>query len=339
MLHKLAGPAIDADRLGHIDVALVSHEQHPDNLDESGRALASNVPLALTTRPSAAKLGPNAVGLSPWERREIPAPSGVTLTVTATPARHGPAGIERIAGEVVGFVIGVAETNEDLVYVTGDTVWYSGTAEVARRYSPRVVLLFAGAARTRGPFHLTMDTNDARRARVGVRARDARSRASRGLGALHPVAGRHRGNFATLGIEGRLRKVAPGTACGSEQPRLHSCCRTTCRDACASGHCIRSISIHRDSSRSGARRCSRAPCCAARRRLSGSSTARALRVACVAALGDQRLSTRRVRRGRRARLRLRPAQNRPEPIDRAHCRDAWPDRLRVAASARKAVRA
>jgi L-ascorbate metabolism protein UlaG (beta-lactamase superfamily) len=209
-LRKLAGPAIDADRLGHIDVALVSHEQHPDNLDESGRALASSVPLALTTRPSAAKLGRNAVGLSPWERREIPAPSGVTLTVTATPARHGPAGIERIAGEVVGFVIGVAETNEDLVYVTGDTVWYSGTAEVARRYSPRVVLLFAGAARTRGPFHLTMDTNDA------VELASAFEHA-----AIVPV--HHEGwahftqsqddiaaTFATLGIEGRLRRVAPG---------------------------------------------------------------------------------------------------------------------------------
>src|SRR5215471_7814822 len=61
-LRKLAGPAVDVG------------------------------PLALTTRTGASKLGPNAVGLSPWERREIPAPSGVTLTVTATPARHGPAG-------------------------------------------------------------------------------------------------------------------------------------------------------------------------------------------------------------------------------------------------------
>ena len=39
--------------------------------------------------------------------------------------------------------------------------WYDGVAEVARRFRPGVVLLFAGAARTRGPFNLTMNTNDA----------------------------------------------------------------------------------------------------------------------------------------------------------------------------------
>jgi hypothetical protein len=47
------------------------------------------------------------------------------------------------------------------IYVTGDTVWYDGVAEVARHFSANVVLLFAGAAQTRGAFHLTMDTNDA----------------------------------------------------------------------------------------------------------------------------------------------------------------------------------
>jgi hypothetical protein len=34
-------------------------------------------------------------------------------------------------------------------------------AEVARRYNPRLVILFAGSAKTRGAFHLTMDGNDA----------------------------------------------------------------------------------------------------------------------------------------------------------------------------------
>jgi hypothetical protein len=47
------------------------------------------------------------------------------------------------------------------IYVTGDTVWYDGVADVARRFQVGVVLLFAGSARTRGPFNLTMNTNDA----------------------------------------------------------------------------------------------------------------------------------------------------------------------------------
>ena len=47
------------------------------------------------------------------------------------------------------------------IYITGDTVWFDGVAEVARRFPAGIVIPFAGAAETRGPFHLTMDTNDA----------------------------------------------------------------------------------------------------------------------------------------------------------------------------------
>src|SRR5262249_41092703 len=48
----------------------------------------------------------------------------------------------------------------DAIYVTGDTVWYEGTAEVARRYRPKLVIAFAGAAEPRGAFDVTMDAND-----------------------------------------------------------------------------------------------------------------------------------------------------------------------------------
>ena len=85
---------------------------------------------------------------------------GATLRITATPARHGPAGIEPLSGDVIDFVVSFSDGTPPL-YVTGDTVWYDGVAGVARRFHPGVVLLFAGAARTRGPFNLTMNTNDA----------------------------------------------------------------------------------------------------------------------------------------------------------------------------------
>jgi len=45
--------------------------------------------------------------------------------------------------------------------MTGDTVFYEGVAEVSKRFRPEYIFLFAGAARTRGPFNLTMGTNDA----------------------------------------------------------------------------------------------------------------------------------------------------------------------------------
>jgi len=37
-LQKTEGPAITADQIGDVDVVLISHDHHPDNLDESGRA-------------------------------------------------------------------------------------------------------------------------------------------------------------------------------------------------------------------------------------------------------------------------------------------------------------
>lgn len=159
-LQKTRGPALKAEELDHLDVALLSHDQHPDNLDTSGRALLSNIPHVLTTSAGATRLGHETVGLEPWQSWSVRTPLGTTLLITATPARHGPAGIEPIAGSVIGFVISRVEDGVDFAYVTGDTVWYEGTREVANRFRPKAILAFAGGARVRGPFFMTMDTND-----------------------------------------------------------------------------------------------------------------------------------------------------------------------------------
>ena len=69
---------------------------------------------------------------------------------------------EPMSGDVIGFRAGLRRCSDTANLVElGDTVWYDGVAEVARRFPVGVVVLFAGAAQTRGPFHLTMDTNDA----------------------------------------------------------------------------------------------------------------------------------------------------------------------------------
>jgi hypothetical protein len=51
---------------------------------------------------------------------------------------------------VIGFVLTSNDPSIRPMYVTGDS-----------RFKVGVVLLFAGAAQTRGPFFLTMNTNDA----------------------------------------------------------------------------------------------------------------------------------------------------------------------------------
>jgi L-ascorbate metabolism protein UlaG (beta-lactamase superfamily) len=158
-LTKTSGPAIAAAAVGPVD-ALLSHDQHADNLDNTGRDFLRKALRVLTTAVGAKRLGGNAEGLTPWQSVDL-SKDGKSVRVTAAPARHGPAGIEPLAGDVIGFVLTSNDPAVAPIYITGDTVWYDGVAEVARRFKIGIVLLFAGSAQSRGPFHLTMDTNDA----------------------------------------------------------------------------------------------------------------------------------------------------------------------------------
>jgi len=207
ILTKTGRPALGVDEVLPVDAVLLSHDQHSDNLDTSGRAILAQVPRVLTTQAGAQRLQGNAEGLAPWDSTELVKPNGARLKITATPARHGPAGIEPFSGDVVGFVI---ETAGAPVYITGDTVWYDGVAEVARRFPAGVVVLFAGAAETRGPFHLTMDVNDA------IETAHAFPHAA--IVPIHRDGWAHftqngadlEQSFNALGIGPRLRMLAPG---------------------------------------------------------------------------------------------------------------------------------
>ena len=155
-LTKTAGPAVAEDQLGPVDLVLVSHDNHPDNLDDRGRALALAAPLVLTTRSGAGRLGPPAIGLAPWTSHLVPRPDGGDLTVTAVPAVHGPEDGERDADgfvncEVIGFVLSGPDL--PVVYVSGDNASIRTVAEIARR-PPAIdaVVLHAGAARVPARF-------------------------------------------------------------------------------------------------------------------------------------------------------------------------------------------
>jgi L-ascorbate metabolism protein UlaG (beta-lactamase superfamily) len=161
VLRKTQGPALGAKAVGAVDLVLLSHDHHFDNLDHAGRRALATASQTLTTSAGAERLGGNALGLAPWEWHDVPTPDGRTLRITATPARHGPPGGDR--GPVIGFVLALAGRPGRVIYVSGDTVWYEGVAEVARRFSPGVALLFTGAARVRevGPAHLTLTAAEA----------------------------------------------------------------------------------------------------------------------------------------------------------------------------------
>jgi L-ascorbate metabolism protein UlaG (beta-lactamase superfamily) len=159
-LHKTQSPAVAADAIGRIDAVLLSHDHHFDNLDNAGRELLSRAGRVLTTADGAKRLGGNAEGLVAWQSTDVVGDSSTPLRITATPARHGPEGGDR--GPCNGFVLSPSDDPADAVYVSGDTVWFEGVAEVARRFPVGVAVLFMGAAKVAvaGPSHLTFSAAD-----------------------------------------------------------------------------------------------------------------------------------------------------------------------------------
>jgi L-ascorbate metabolism protein UlaG (beta-lactamase superfamily) len=213
VLTKTTGPAIAADTLGPIDAVLLSHDQHPDNLDRSGRALLDSVPLVLSTGAGRARLGGAVRALPNWEHAELPRPGGGVLRITGVPALHGPPGSEDAVGEVTGFVLSGADL--PTVYVSGDNASLDLVRVTADRLGPvDVAVLFAGAARTPlvpdAPLTLTSEQA---------------AQAASVLGARHivPLHFEHWGHFTedgdsleaafdAAGIADRLHRLKPGGA-------------------------------------------------------------------------------------------------------------------------------
>jgi L-ascorbate metabolism protein UlaG (beta-lactamase superfamily) len=117
-LTKLTGPALDISRQDPIDVVLLSHHQHSDNLDPAGRAFLPSATRVLATTKAAAELGGNLVGMEPWSEVEVESPRGGAVKVTAVHAQHGPDGSDGIQGPVLGFVL--SAPGSERVYFSGD---------------------------------------------------------------------------------------------------------------------------------------------------------------------------------------------------------------------------
>src|SRR5882757_3836730 len=136
-LTKTAGPAVPSAALGDIDVVLISHDEHPDNLDADGRRVALAAPLVLTHPRAADRLGPNAKGLEPWQAIDLPGGNGAeSLTVQAVPAVHGPADGQRnerghVNCEVTGFVLSGADV--PTVYLSGDNASVGAVKAITER--------------------------------------------------------------------------------------------------------------------------------------------------------------------------------------------------------------
>jgi L-ascorbate metabolism protein UlaG (beta-lactamase superfamily) len=185
-LVKTTGPAIDPEALPPIDVVLLSHEHHSDNLDPAGREFLPRAGRVLTTVQGAERLGGKlersaapgggalAIGLEPWSSVEVERAGADPVSVTAVPAQHGPIGPDDPNGPVIGFVLKV--NGEDTVYVAGDNASIDVVRTIAERIGGiDVAVLFAGAVQRPHRFdgaYLTLSSDWAAEATkvLGVRA-------------------------------------------------------------------------------------------------------------------------------------------------------------------------
>ena len=171
-LVKTAGPACSSEDIDRIDVVLLSHDQHADNLDRSGRALLGRVPRVLTTVSGAHRVGAGATPMPPWSHVELQRPEGGTLRVTGVPAQHGPVGAEQLMGEVTGFVL--SGDGLPAVYVSGDNASLQVVQTIVDRLGQvEVAVVFAGGARTPalGDAYLTLTSEQTAEAAVILGAR------------------------------------------------------------------------------------------------------------------------------------------------------------------------
>jgi L-ascorbate metabolism protein UlaG (beta-lactamase superfamily) len=100
------------------------------------------------------------------------------------------------------------------IYVSGDTVWFSGLAEIALRFNVGLAVLFAGAAQPRGPFNVTMDSNDAIEAATVFAC--ARVVAVHNRGWYTQSQQDLVNAFETVGIGDRIEKLNPAVAVSIE---------------------------------------------------------------------------------------------------------------------------
>ena len=157
VLVKTAGPAIARTDLPPVDLVLLSHHGHRDNLDYEGLELiASGVPTLSTMQAATDLFGGTIVGLDSWEEYTVG-----DVTITAVPALHGPPGSEPLVGEVTGFALEAPGLPR--VYVSGDNASLPLVQQIVDHFGGfDIAVLFAGAARVaRIDGQLTLTSTDA----------------------------------------------------------------------------------------------------------------------------------------------------------------------------------
>ncbi|MBI2838378.1 MAG: MBL fold metallo-hydrolase [Acidobacteria bacterium] len=209
---KLAVPSIPVESVGRIDAVLLSHDQHGDNLDSAGRAFLPKAGRVLTTVSAERRLRGSAEGLRVWSSVELQSKDGLRVRVTATPARHGPPCSRLIVGDVIGFILEWDGQKHGTLYISGDTVWFDGVAEVARRHKVGTALLHLGGVRfpISGPLRYTFNGAEAARAALALQARTVIPIHYEGWTHFRETRSQSEKAFAAANISDRVLWLPPG---------------------------------------------------------------------------------------------------------------------------------
>lgn len=164
VLKNTETPALKPEDLPPIDAILLSHEDHPDNLDEYGRQLL-NGRHVFTTMDGAKNLAPRPAvrGMKPWETTSVIL-GGQRYDITATPCQHLP------GGECTGFILttgsfGVStDGRPNAIYFSGDTVYIDELGQIPDKFHIVATVMNLGSAHVTLPQGLLQITMDGKQA-------------------------------------------------------------------------------------------------------------------------------------------------------------------------------
>ncbi len=163
---RLKDPSMRVDQLPRLDAVVLSHlhGDHWDRVAETG--LDRSVPV-LTTGQAAKVLGRRgfaAEGLQRWQSVTMTA-QDASISVTALPGRHGPGIVDRLLPDVMGSIVDFesAGARRLRIYVSGDTLYRDGLAEISTRFPDiDVAILHLGGTKLLGLVTVTMDGRQGR---------------------------------------------------------------------------------------------------------------------------------------------------------------------------------
>jgi L-ascorbate metabolism protein UlaG (beta-lactamase superfamily) len=159
-------PALELDALPELDAVVLSH-LHGDHWDRvARRGLPRQLPIVTTPHAARRLQGLHrfhrTVGLRPWEHHDL-VKDGATLRITSLPGRHAPALVRHLLPPVMGSLLEFTPTGGGpdrrfRLYITGDTLFFEGVREIARRCPDLdAALLHLGGTRLPGGIMVTMD--------------------------------------------------------------------------------------------------------------------------------------------------------------------------------------